>query len=231
MAVTQPERHFDSPQFDAEIEAHGTPALLRPASRCPCYSPTTGQAAIDCPFCDQGLIWGDGREIRILASNRRREDVYDVGGQRLEGMVMFTFPTGINLGHLDRVELLVARMIVNNEIQVRGATDKLGRSKERLRITPSFGVETCQALVGDEPNRQLEQYVEGEDFTVDENGTINWAPGEGPPNDTQYTMRYSARPTFLIWSPQSRDEGGSRMPYRARAQRYDFFERKAVGQG
>lgn len=215
-----------APDFDAEILAHGTPALWRRARMCPCFDPVTGHPAIDCGVCTDGILWDGGQAVRILANNRRREDVYDIAGQRMEGMCMLTFPTGITPGHLDRVELTAAVMTVNNELHVRGELDKAGRSTERLRIAPALSIEFCEAIVAG----VVTAYAFFTDFTVDAAGAISWNPGHGPADGSQYTVRYTTRPTYLIWSPQSRDEGGERMPYRARAQRYDFFRRKAVGE-
>lgn len=220
--------HFRAPDFDAEITAHGTPARWRRARMCPCFNPATGHPAIDCGVCTEGLLWDDGELVRILAASRRREDVYDAAGQRMEGMCVFTFPTGLTPGHLDRIELTAAVMTVNNELHIRGQVDKATppRSTERLRIAPALEIEFCEAIL----DGVRTGYTFFEDFTVDAAGAITWQPGHGPAAGTRYSMRYTTRPTYLVWSPQSRDEGGARMPYRARAQRYDFFNRKAVGE-
>lgn len=144
----------------------------------------------------------------------------------LAGMVTLTFPSAHTPGHWDRVEFLNAWMVVNNERHHRGAVDPVGRSTERLRIYPALAVEYCDALVGGD----IVSYVDGADFSVLGDGTVAWVAGRGPGNGAQYTLRYRARPTFLVWSPQSRDEGGAKMPYRCQAQRLDFFRRDAVGE-
>lgn len=218
--------HLRAADFDEEIAAHGTPALWRRARLCPCVDGTTGHPSLDCLLCEDGLLWDAGKPLRILSMNRVREDVYDVTGQRLQGMVWLTFPTGISPGHLDRIDLQAAVMPVNNERHVRGETRKPGGpSTERLRIYPATAVEFCEAIVGG----VLTQYSTPADFSVADDGTILWVAGRGPADGTPYTLRYTARPTFLCWSPVSRDEASERMPYRCRAQRYDFFRRKAVG--
>ncbi len=225
-ALTDGDR-LDATAFDGEIRAHGAPAIWRRARFCPCAEENTGHPALDCTVCNgEGVNWDAGQALRLLAINRVRDEVYDAAGQRMEGLVWLTFPTGISPGHLDRVELQASVVPVNNERHVRGATRKPGGpSTERLRIYPALSVEYCEAKVDGE----LAQYAFFTDFVIQPDGTISWQPNRGPSAGTAYTMRYTVRETFLCWAPVSRDEGGQRMPYRCRAQRYDFFRRKAVG--
>lgn len=220
--------HFDAAEFDALIAEHGVPALWRRARACPCVG-EDGQPEIACAFCSDlpGYFWDAGVELRVLAPGRQRRDEQQDIGQLMAGMVQITFPSTFTPGHFDRVEFLAATMVINNERLRRGALDPAGRSQERLRIRPSLGVEYCAAIVGD----ALVAYAEGTDFSVGADGSIAWVPGRGPAAGTRYTLRYHARPTFIIWSPQSRDEGGSKQPYRCQAQRLDFFHRGAVGDG
>lgn len=219
--------HLNAGDFDAEIAAHGTPALWRAMRLCPCTEENTGHPSLDCPVCGaEGVNWAAGTPVTILSMKRSRDEVYDATGQRMDGLVNLTFATGISPGHLDRIELQVAVMPVNNERHVRGATRKPGGpSTERLRIYPALSIDFCEAIVAG----ALVQYEVDTDFTVDPDGAIQWLPGRGPANGTAYTMRYTVRPTFLCWAPTSRDEGGQRMPYTCRAQRYDFYRPKAVG--
>lgn len=216
--------HFDAGEFNAAIASHGTPALWRKSRICPCRDSRTRQAAIDCPICEGGLLWDDGSPITVFAFNRKREDLYDVPGQRLEGATSFTFPAGIVPGHLDMIVLQVGQIVVNNELHIRGELDNADRSTERLRVRPAFAIEFVEAIV----DGQLEQYLVGAHLTVNDDGDIAWS--SGPPEGTPYTMRYRARPTYVTWSPYSRDEGGQVMPYRSLALRYDFFDPKAVGE-
>lgn len=218
--------HLSAADFDGEIAAHGAQALWRRARMCPCYDARTGHPQVDCPLCEDGLLWSAGEFTTVLSLSRVREDVYDMAGQRLEGMVWLTFQSGFSPAHLDMVQLASAVMPVNNERHVRGELRGTA-SLERLRITPALSVEYCEAIVGG----VLTRYETPAHFHIDDvTGAIVWEAGQGPPQGVQYTMRYTTRPTFLCWSPQSRDEGGARMPYRCRAQRYDFFRRKTVGE-
>ncbi|MEO8602980.1 MAG: hypothetical protein ABI629_10415 [bacterium] len=218
--------HLVASQFDDEIDAHGTPALWRRARLCPCTDPSTGHPAIDCVLCESGLLWDAGLELKVFSPGRVREDIYDVAGLRMQGMIWLTFPTGKTPAHLDRIDLQAAVMVVNNERHVRGETRTPGGpSTERLRISPPIAVEFCEAIIAG----VLTQYETPADFSIDGAGVITWVDGRGPAAGVQYTMRHTARPTFLCWDPQSRDEDSQRMPYKCRAQRYDFFRRKAVG--
>ncbi len=229
MAITAtPSTHFDPAEFDRLIEAHGVPALWRRARTCPCIKVETGQPDFNCDLCGDlpGTLWDAGAELRVLAPGRQRRDEQQDIGQLMAGMVTLTFPSEYTPGHWDRVELLNAAMVVNNERHVRGAVDPVGRSTERLRIHPSLAVEYCEAIVGG----LLVAYIEGSDFSIEGSGAIVWGAGRGPAVGVQYTLRYRARPVYIVWSPQSRDEGGTKQPYRCMAQRFDFFRREAVGE-
>lgn len=220
--------HFDPVEYDRRIEEDGTPAIWRRARTCPCINRATGQAKVDCPVCfGDAVFWGDGEDIKVLAPGRQRKDEYDVVGAWMQGMLMLSFPSTALPGHLDRVELTLAKMVVDNELLVKGASDRAGRSKERLRFRHALDVEACHAIVDGE----LREYAVVNDFSVDAAGVVRWVDGHGPPDGAQYSMRYVARPTYLLWSPQSRDEGGLKMPYRCMAQRLDFFRRSVEGVG
>ena len=159
-----------------------------------------------------------------LAPGRQRRDVYDQAGAVMEGTLTLTFPSDVTPAHLDQVELLYAVMLVNQEILVRGGTDPIGRSTERVRMPSVLAVESCDAIVDGE----LVPYRSPGDFTVGDDGVVTWVGG--PPAGTRYSLRYEARPIYIVWSPQSRDEGAVKQPYRAMAQRLDFFRQRVVGE-
>lgn len=231
MAITK-SRHerFNSKNFDVEIEAHGTCVLWRRSRTCPCIS-RAGDPDPNCPLCLDypGIVWDDGSEISVIAPGRKRDDRYGEAGYWMEGMVQLTFPTCVTPGHLDRLEFKVGVMVIQNELHVRGEVDPLGRSLERLRFRHALEVEFCGARTGTAPNYVLTEYASPDDFSIAAGGAIEWVAGHGPGANVQYSMRYTARPTFLLLSPMSRDEAGNRQPYRAIAKRLDFFDRPAVG--
>jgi len=229
------EEHFDPAEFDAFLLSHGTPAVWRKARTCPCLDPTSGQANINCPFCRDypGLVWDAGVPITILAPGRARRDQYDQLGMWMQGMVTLTFPSTVTPGHQDQVEFLAAELVVNNERHTRGDPDPLGRSTERLRFPTPLNIEFCEAIVGADPDGRggtLIQYGFFGDFTVSDAGTIDWVAGHGPAVGLTYTMRYTARPVYVCWSPMSRDEHATKQPYRVLAQRLDFFRQPVVGE-
>lgn len=228
-ALAATDSHFDPAEFDEAIRSHGTPVTWRKGTTCPCFDPMTGHAQIDCPYCEHGfgMLWDDGVPITILAPGRQRNDNYDVTGMWMNGIVMLTFVSTVTPAHLDMVELLAAEMVVNRELHVRGDTNKVGRSTERVRFRKVVMPEGAFAIVGVE----LQTYQPLTDFLIDADGVIVWADGAGPPEGTQYSVRYLARPSYVIISPQSRDEGGgTKLPMKCLAQRLDFFNRAAVGE-
>lgn len=218
--------HFDASEFDAALESNGTPALWRKRRLCPCIDPRTGQPAVDCLVCEEGNLWDDGSELKVLCTNRVRDDVYDEAGHRITGLTQITFPSAAVPGHLDLVQLLVGVMVVNSEKHVRGDQDNAARSTERLRVRPVFGVEFLEAIIGG----ALVSYETPTHYSIDANGAVVWAIGQGPAAGVTYTVRYTTRPTYAVWGPKSRDEGGNKMPYQVLARRFDFFDPKAVGE-
>jgi len=232
MAVTSLQHtRFDPARFNEEIAAHGSKMLWRKALPCPCMNPRSGHADPGCPLCDAlAVIWDAGTEITVLAPGRRRDDRYDVAGSWLEGFVQLTFPSTLSPGHFDRIDSLVGVMVVNNEFHVRGATNKLGHSTERLRLGAQvIDVEFCGRV--NDAGDGLVRYEVPTDFVVGFDGSILWEPGHGPAADTQYSLRYTARPSWVCWSPRERDEAGQKLPYPVSAQRLDFFRRPGVGEG
>lgn len=217
--------HFNSALFDDEIAAHGARALWRRASVCPCLDPVRGVWRADCPYCRDGTLYDLGSEIRVIAASRSRRDEVDVIGRRMEGRLTLTFPSTVLPGHFDLVTLLDAEMVVDNEFLTRGEVDRLGRSRERTRM-PVVRVERCAVI---QPDDSLLFFEEGADFTIANGSEVAWVVGRGPAADSRYALRYVARPTFIVWSPMSRDEGGNRQPYRVEAQRFDFWRRDSVG--
>lgn len=220
----QPE-HFDAEEFSQFIRDHGMPALWRRSVTCPCLSDSSGQPAVDCPYCFEGILWDAGTQIVVVAPGRSRRDTYDQFGYWMQGFVNLTFPD-VTPGHFDRIDATNAEMAITNERQIRGAVDASGRSRERLRFRHAIAVESAVAIV----DGTLFRYDVDADLTIGPAGEIRWTDDDhGPPRGAQYTMRYRAHPAWIIWAPGERDEGGNKMPYRAIAQRLDFFGRPVVG--
>lgn len=141
----------------------------------------------------------------------------------MEGMLFLTFPSTVTPGRNDQIVLTASEMVLADERHVRGET-RAGRSTERLRMRPCIGVEFCDAIV----DGALTSFTEGREFSISDVGDIVWS--DPPADGTQYTLRYRTRSTYVVLSPFSRDENGTKQPYRAIAQRLDFWRRPPVGE-
>jgi len=231
MAVSELPIHgrLDPKRFDEEIEHHGIAARWHRSRTCPCIDPRTGQAEIGCPVClDEGVLWDEGTALKVLMPGRSRKDEYADVGHWMNGFVSITFPSKVVPGHYDKVELSESLMIAR-QVLVRGATNKLGRSRERLRYREAaVAVEYCEAIDPGDPAAVL-SFSTPDDFSLGPTGVVEWVPGHGPASGKQYTVRYQARPTYIVWSPQEREEGGQKLPYRVQAQRLEFFQPAVVG--
>lgn len=222
MAVTTalPHQDFDAAAFDEEIQTHGIAANLRQALTCPCHLDDSRQPKVDCDVCENGIVWGTGIPVDVLIPGRQRKDEYQDLGMWMQGMTYLTMRSTRTPGHLDRVDLLEAEMVVNAELHRVGETKKSGESTERLRLYNWVRMERV-ILLDDAGN--IADQVEGTHYSVDANGVITWLVAPDP--GKQYSLRYVARPSYVIWSPQSRDEAGEKMPYKSLVQRLDFFDR------
>lgn len=220
-------QHFRAVDFDRLLADHGTPAVWRRRRLCPCLDRITGQPDPNCPHCQvlPGSIWDEGASIVIFAPARRREDLYDPSGHLLQGMVTLTFPSAVTPGHLDWIELSAAEILVNGEWHVRGQLDALGRSTERLRLPHALSLEFVDSIAGEE----LTSYGIGSDVSLDPSGAIEWIT-DGPAEGQLYSVTYRARPVYICWAPDSRDENATKQPYRSVAQRLDFFRQPSVGE-
>lgn len=242
MAATQATAvHFNEARFERFIAEHGTPATWRKARQCPCLDEVTGQADPNCALCMTypGIVWdAQGIALNILAPGRSRRDFYDSLGAAERGIIQLTFPAvlpGSALplvpGHEDWVQFEAAQLTVNNERLIRGAVDPLGRSVERVRMPTVLNVDACESVTGRGVTAHLVEYVWNVDFTIDVTGAVTWSGSNVPASGQAYVLRYQARPVYICWGPQSRDEYGVQQPYKCFAQRLDFFRRPAAGDG
>jgi len=214
--------HFDPLEFDGAIETNGTPAEWRRATRCPCVDSSTGAYQLDCPYHAVGLgvVWGDPEEIKVLMPGRTDRFTAEMAGGVEMGGSMMVVKSTMTPSHADRIDLMAAEFTTSGEIFTVGDVNKLGHSKERLRFNP-IELEYATAIVAG----QLVTYVFPQ-VVVGDDGVITW--DGGPPQGTQYSVRYRGRPAYVCWSPQSRDENAQKMPYRVAVKRLDSFEQRVV---
>lgn len=212
MAILETVPHFDAARFDRLIAHHGTPAVVRPARMCPCYD-ETGHPRRLCPHCDGlGIAWGPAMNAMVLLPGRSRRDQYDWMGYQLQGITHMTVQTELTPAHYDLIELTAAEMIVTRERAVwRGAP-------VRLRMPTVLRVEAVLWLDGITLVDAAPQAVVDGKITLD----------SSVPTGAQITVRYAARPAYVVISPIEREEGGVRMPYRALVQRLDFWSERSV---
>ena len=175
-----------------------------------------------CPAChgDGWLYYGSQTTRVQIASSSSRLDNLAAAGLATPGSVMISafVETPINIG--DRFTVLCdVRPVVQQQIRGSGATDTLrfpivdkawtlGTALDpKVPETVTLGVDyavsaslTTGAIVG---GATPTEYREGVNFTIS-SGLINWTIGGAnvPPTGARYSLRYYARPRFIVSSMQ-----------------------------
>jgi len=209
--------------FRNRVWEDGTLCDWRQACDCPCgtVSQVAGRTSavrdfpLDCPLCDgRGKVWGEPQEIMVLVTaSASSEEVYNVWGEYSSGTVFMTFlPENLPM-EWDKITLKQgSRMWTESRIRsgtIDGARDQIVKRKilmgsESDPTTPveiELGVTMCFRGVGLGVASQT-PLVEGTDFEVTEDGMIDWtkgiALGTAPAIGERYSIRYFARPVFVV---------------------------------
>jgi hypothetical protein len=221
--------------FRNRVWEDGTVVDWQQACDCPCgtVSNIEGRTAavrdfpLDCPLCNgKGKVYAPAQEITVLmTSSASSAEVYNVWGEYSSGTIYITFlPENLPL-EWDKVTLKQgSRLYTESRIRkgvVDGARYAITKRKiimgseadPTVPVEVELGVTACYRGIslGGASETPL---VENVDFSVTADGYIDWtlgvARGTAPAVGERYSIRYFARPVFVV-----RD-----FPYVRR----DFFE-------
>lgn len=176
---------FTAGTFDSLITKHGLDLELHHAIRCPCLDPGTGQVDPNCPYCISGWQYYGTEEIIGVIQNISAEKQFAETGGFLLGSVMLTVPAATNLAYHDRI-INRQSLVTHSEIVTRdddGLVDKA-----RFPVVNTIRVLGKAGVV----------YISGTDFTIDDDGNIEWVEtGENPDSGDYYSIAYQMNPVWL----------------------------------
>lgn len=180
--------------FDNEINRTGGVDIeLYPSQLCPCFDPSRGKPKYDCDLCEfLGYIYDEPINTKALISNRSLTTDFREPGNVVTGQASAVFLTGIYVGSFYKIRVRGEKIVVNNELMIRGEKFVNGSSRERVRFQEILSVDQLRTLT--------RIYVQGRDFTISaDKRTIVWNEGAPQPaNGEQYSVRYKTFAEYLI---------------------------------
>jgi hypothetical protein len=176
--------NLDPEAFDRIIKQKGVFVKLYRSTYCPnVKSIDGGEHNIDCDLCN-GSGWLDVYPICVKAfiQSQNNEKSMQAQGYVDDNTVMFTFPIGIELQYFTLIELRdFTDIYIQRVARAPGQKDSLKYKALRVNV-----------LV----DKNNIEYLEGSDFSIDQNGRIEWKPGKGPAEETIYSVHYEAKVQF-----------------------------------
>lgn len=215
---------FDMEELVRALHQHGTPIQFEASLQCPCKRiqsrhgvvAHSTEARSDCPECNgSGIITGEPiRSLGLVHSTKDWAMISATFGQYSEGDVLITMPPEHIPDRFDRITMLAGVRVMNE--QRRRTTSMVERLRYPIvrrkfdvgmpdgspgarRIERGVLVARFTDTAGVLQSRRLQENV---DFTVTDAGDVDWslgdANGTSPATDAWYSMRYYARPVFVV---------------------------------
>lgn len=219
---------FDDVEFRRVLVQKGTRAWWEGFVECPCRELTTiggmmddtGTPDKDCIECSgSGALYIPGQQIPVMRMNAKtRLEWFNAMGPLAHGHAMFTLLPEHMSGFRDRFTLLDGVMVFT-ERKVREATVEQPRypiirhtsitgTAADLTVPETTTVGVLYAHGTGLDGVVTQRLVEGTDFSLVPLGdagnghTVDWTIGDGigsaPPVGARYTLRYYARPRFVV---------------------------------
>jgi hypothetical protein len=240
---------FASPHFNIAllvdmIKQRGVEICWQKSIACSCFDVNSGQPDPRCAQCyGYGFTYDLGTVSIALVTNRtwNTAQLPAPQGSYDTGVVNITFPPGCSPppGLNDKVTVLKDQITVSGELLVRGDVAPNGDSLERVAYDEILSVEriTTTRRVSLNPpdavpySTNIVDFYFGSDYVVNKN-QIQWvgiAPTHAPSIGETYSIRYMARPQWIIFEslPLFRlDSHKDFLPIFVRAHRVNQFRRQ-----
>lgn len=208
---------FSETLFNTFLADIGARVTWRQASECPCRLPRSGGTQVDCPVCE-GLryVWDDGIQTTIGVQGIKADRKFAAFVEWEKGDMLATIPSdspAYDVGEYDRFTMDEAEFRFS-AVLTKGVNDRLKYAKIR-RISRVWAIVDGEA----------QSYQEGVDFGVN-GAAIAWVAEKGPPDGTQYTVRYFAAPEYFVYLsiPQDRIQSNLNLPKRVPLRLMDLFQ-------
>lgn len=189
----------------------------RRSAPCPCRDRSSGSAKPRCKRCrGLGAIWGDPVPAWTGLSSLKVAREYAAFGRWESGDTVLTVPGDSPLsamGEHDRILMLDStepfQLVMKREAGLRVRDGRL------------VSLDRCFCLGADDALVELDPPV------WDDDGTLEWAPGDlAPDPGQQFTLTGRRHPEFFMLGelPQDRaHQGGSALPRRIAVRRFQLF--------
>ncbi len=173
-------------EYERLIDSKGYRATWEKATFCPARSaadPTDHD--INHTACDQGYVYFDPQEIRVLMSGIQTRQAYMQPGRLEPGSAMATVKPQYRLSFLDKITLLDSTLRFT-ELVTRADYGVLDPLKYEV-----VNVVDCRD--------RDHVFTYGVDFNLDTNGNIQWiATGQSPVAGGPYTVSYEHHPVYIV---------------------------------
>lgn len=207
-------------EWNQMIKNDGTLIGWEKAIRCPCKS-EKGEPEYDCDYC-HGIGYqyidalDEDEEMYSIIQSRNVKATKKEFGWVDTGTCTMIWPSYKIPGIWDKIVEEQEVTIITDSLLTRGKLSRTGKSLEKVRYNKILKVEIC---VDDEGNR----YREGADFDIFKSRYIKWRSSARIKDGVQYSLRYQARPEYIIMDaePIFRRHTDYILPFRAIAKRFE----------
>lgn len=187
-------------KFTRMLQQKGYPLIWTKALLCPCVSPESDQARVDCANCDSsGFIYVEPIEIQAHINGlEAKKGIYRNLGEWLTGLATVSVGGDIRLGYMDRLAMTHSIMGYNEWIKKgnrRGVRSTLPPNRDACRYKIVRMMHLVWEPVENEPPVMLEQ---GIDFKITEEGWVEWLKARSIPDGTVFTAHYEFHPIWVV---------------------------------
>jgi len=214
---------FKPEKFRRLIFTKGEQVRWEKAIDCPCRTildlenrrEATGEPAVDCPECrGYGILYYGSQIIPALVEdNRKNPERFALYGEYAKGSCNMTFLPETTPSFRDRITL-IDPVVVLTETRIRKKTVEQPRYPI-VKVTKRVGTELDPTEVALQENAVLHcrrasfagnvvstALIEGTDFTVTDDGKIDWSLGDilktAPAVGDRFSLAYYANPVYII---------------------------------
>ena len=183
-------------KLDQEVRELGVRVRLWKSTICPnMKSLESMDHDINCPVCNNNMIDFSPKESIAIFQQQSLTEQFKVQGTFSIDEIQVTFLSGISLQHYARVDLLDFEEEFFELVQRQE-----GVAVDRLKYAACKVAGLFVAT-----NAGKEQYHEGADFVLDQNGDVKWVGVHKPADRTIYSIYYSYKPVYRAIKAVHRD--------------------------
>lgn len=177
---------FEQKTFNKLLDVQGIDLCLKKVSICPNRTSIHQESHnINCDMCDSGYIYYEDVEFQGVLQTSGLEKLFKDAGTWPTGTAMLTAPSNIRFDYFDKLEVPDAKGRFNQLIQ-RDSNSNIDKAH--------FKINEIYNLV-DSNNKK---YGLEADYTVNNQGCIEWISDNRPENGQIYTISYEYTPKFVV---------------------------------